>query len=317
MSTHAANSRRQFLATSAEKVCAGTAGAALVGRLGRPAKANEPTARTLKLSRELDTTVRRPRGLAVDPAGRLFVGHDDGVLVLDSDGQRLTNLATPKPVRCLAVQPKGQLLVGFAREIQAYDSQLKQSAVWGAVPDGSVVNGIACVDQDVFVADSQQRVVWHFDGRGKLRDAVKRTIAGFAAAPAFFTLAAGRDARIHIVNPLRHRIETYRSSGEYESSWGRKSRQLDGFSGCCNPVGLVQLADGRFVTAERGQGVVKLFDRGGHFERVLIDSATAVETPARRSGSDNCETGGVDLAVDTRDRVYVLDRDSGGIRVLA
>ena len=72
--------------------------------------------------------------------------------------------------------------------------------------------------------------------------------------------------------------------------------QLDGFSGCCNPSHIAMLSNGSFVTSEKGIERVKVHLPSGDFKCVV-------------AGPKQFEPGtvGLDLAVDSGDRIYVLD----------
>ena len=87
----------------------------------------------------------------------------------------------------------------------------------------------------------------------------------------------------------------------------------DAFSGCCNPVAMALLGDGRVVTAEKGLERVSVYR-----ERRVGDAMTGVleaivAPPDRFPGepkicvsTDQCQSCGPDVAVDARGRVLVL-----------
>jgi sugar lactone lactonase YvrE len=131
-------------------------------------------------------------------------------------------------------------------------------------------------------------------------------------------MTATEDGTRYIANPARHRVETYSPDGKFIGTWGEKSRDVSGFSGCGNPVGLAQLDDGRFVTAERGHPRVKVYDATGKFLGQLTGPAKFADN-ARVSGADQaqgCQSGGLDVAVDSKDRLLVLDRVTGDVHVI-
>ena len=79
--------------------------------------------------------------------------------------------------------------------------------------------------------------------------------------------------------------------------------RIDGFSGCCNPSHIALLADGAFVTAEKGLPRVKIHNIDGSLRCV-------VATP------DQFEEGvtGLDVAVDAEGRIHVLDPSRNVVR---
>ena len=92
---------------------------------------------------------------------------------------------------------------------------------------------------------------------------------------------------------------------------------MDGFCGCCNPVNIALLSDGSFVTCEKGLVRVKVYDSDGAFVGVVAGpellmggrTPKVCETPAQ------CQDGGFDVAVDAKDRVYVLDTLQNTVRI--
>jgi Lon protease-like protein len=109
-----------------------------------------------------------------------------------------------------------------------------------------------------------------------------------------------------VVNPGKLRVETYSLDGDFgrDSTWGRSGPTPADFVGCCNPVHIAQLPDGRFVTSEKGSPRVKVYSEAGEFECV-------VATPA--SFSDKAKN--LDLAVDASGRIYVLDAVRKAVRI--
>ncbi len=319
MSDRGSASRRQFLSQTGQRACLATTATSLVARPATVLQAAVVKEISLQVVREFVVKVSRPRGLAVDRMGRLFVGSDKGVVVLNLKGRQLTQIRIDRPVRCLATRRTGELLVGKAHEIEVFGADLMPGGSWESLGENALVTALVSVGAETFVGDSKNGVVWHFDEHGRVVKSIQRTPAGFATPPGFFSMTAGDGDRLHIVNPLRHRVETYRTNGEFVSSWGRKSRDVEGFSGCCNPVAIAMRSDGRFVTAERGQIEFKLFDKQGEFQQVVkkTDSVRTVDAQTRIDNDKSCTLGGVDLAVDDQDRVYALDGKSGIIRVLA
>jgi hypothetical protein len=80
--------------------------------------------------------------------------------------------------------------------------------------------------------------------------------------------------------------------------------ELDGFSGCCNPTHIAILNDGSFVTSEKGIVRVKIIDPTGKFK-------TVVATP------DDFEKGttGLDIAIDSEERIILLDPLRNQVRI--
>lgn len=308
-------SRRQFLSR-------GTAGAALLGMGGVLASPTDHSKAPSTLAdgrpERFATGARRARKIAVGPEDRICVAADQAVLVFDRDGSRRSRIELNRPARCLAFRGDGNLLVGLLDHLEVYDANGHCRARWESLGERAVVSGITVAGEDVFVADAGNQVVWRYRPEGTRADCIKPTPQGFVAPAEFFTVAASPSG-IHVGNPGRHRIETYTVDGRFVSAWGERSRLPEGFSGCCNPVSFAVLPDGRFATAERGLPRVKLYDAEGRFLELLA-GPEQFDANARASSDEvafGCHTGGLDIAIDSRNRVVVLDRVTAEVLILS
>ncbi|MDR1962757.1 MAG: hypothetical protein LBQ50_03155 [Planctomycetaceae bacterium] len=177
----------------------------------------------------------------------------------------------------------GQLLVAHPDRLAVYSMNGELRFSW-SVPDAkSAIWSLAITDHAVFAADTGQCVVYQFDEKGTIlktlgQPLVKKTkpdslsdpsdlelmetFPGFSVYFSPITLTVSRKTGlIHVANPGQHRIETFTPDGYWEPSlsWGNASGDLAGFVGCCNPVSISTLADGRIVTAEKFVTRVKVF----------------------------------------------------------
>ena len=75
------------------------------------------------------------------------------------------------------------------------------------------------------------------------------------------------------------------------------------------------LADGRFVTCEKGLPRVKIYSASGEFESVVAGVETFAAN-ARACGPSDCTAGGLDAVVDSQGRIVVLDFVTGDVRVM-
>jgi len=132
----------------------------------------------------------------------------------------------------------------------------------------------------------------------------------------YFDLAMGPDGLLWVANPGRHQIEAYTAKGDRESAWGKFGNTLSDFTACCNPVNFAVMADGGFVTCEKGVVRIKVYDAGGSFTGVvagpeqLTGGAWSIsKTPEQRQHVR------FDVAADNAGHVYVLDRDRSVVRI--
>ena len=102
------------------------------------------------------------------------------------------------------------------------------------------------------------------------------------------------------------------------ASWGKRSRGLDGFSGCCNPVSVAVTDSGEFVTAERGQPRIKLFGKDGKFRSVIAGPEAFDAEEHEKVDTDaelvTCQNGGIEVGL-LGDQVVALDHTTASFRL--
>lgn len=325
-------SRRKFLGRSAlGAVAAGLADTATAGPAA-PAVDNpwrydveqlrRVDPKLLGYTREGGFPVEHPasRRVVYGPDGRLFIAAGPSVLVFSREGQRVGAVRVGDQVRCLRVAPDGRLWVGLRDHVRVVTVEGEEIARWPAFSGSPFLTGLALGGEDVFVADSGNRVVYRCDrqGRVQLRLGEKnpdRAIPGLILPSPFLDVEVGEDGLVRVNNPGRHKVEVYTREGDLELSWGRPGVAIDSFCGCCNPVGIALLPDGAVVTAEKGLPRVKVFRAAGEMETVVAgpDDFAPVTSEARASIPTDTGHDGLDVAVDGSGRVAVLDRVGGAV----
>ena len=142
-----------------------------------------------------------------------------------------------------------------------------------------------------------------------------RNIPGFIVPSPFFDVKIAADGLLRVTNPGRHCVEAYTVEGDLEFSWGKPGAAIENFCGCCNPVNLAPLADGRMVTFEKGIPRVKVYGTDGAFECVVAGTESFAEN-AKVCGPSDCTLGGLAGAVDARGRIYILDLVAAEVRIM-
>jgi sugar lactone lactonase YvrE len=267
------------------------------------------------------------RAVAVGPEDRIFVAGDRTIRSFAPDGKKLNELALEQEPFCLAVgnaehKSPGRIYVGMRDHIEVFNADGTRESAWERPPGKrTVLTSIAAAEDDVFVADAGALVVWHYDLQGKLLGSIgkrdpERGIPGFVIPSPYFDVAVAPDGLLRVVNPGAHRIEAFTFDGHLEVSWGKRGLGIEAFCGCCNPSHIAIMADGRVVTAEKGISRVKVYSESGKFECVVVgpdvlapNRLAAVET------RDELRLHPVELAVDSRDRILVLDPAVGCVRI--
>jgi sugar lactone lactonase YvrE len=107
-----------------------------------------------------------------------------------------------------------------------------------------------------------------------------------------------------VAHPQKHRVERYRFDGQLTAKFGRFGMHDPAdFGGCCNPTNITTTPDGLIAVSEKAPPRVKLFTADGIF---LAQSTTEIFDPATKN---------IDLAVDTRGRLYATDQVRCAIEV--
>lgn len=238
-------------------------------------------------------------GSFVASAGRTLIR-------IGPDGKMLHTADLPEAIRCLALAPNGDLAVGFARRFVICAPGFEIKAEGPDLAEKAILTSLAAGSNVVYAADAGQRMVWSFDPTGRMlgRNEGPAATGGFVVPSPHFDVALDRGGTLWVANPGELRIESYGPDGKPGRSWGKPGFAIDAFCGCCNPADFALAADGSFVTSEKGLARVKVHHADGSLESVVAGPADFDE-----------DTIGLDVAVDARGRVLVVDPKRNTIRI--
>jgi hypothetical protein len=264
--------------------------------------------------------ITEPHRLALGPENRVYVAGKSGLCVLDRRGAHLADLALSGPARCVGVATDGTVYAGLRDHVEVYDRKGTRLATWDSPGKKVWFTGLAVGENDIFVADSGDRVVLRYDKSGKLLGRIgeknaERNVPGLIVPSPYLDVALGHDGLLRVNNFGRHRVEVYTAGGDLEQTWGQPSNGIRGFCGCCNPTGLAMLPDGRYVTCEKGLPRVKVCSAEGKLDCVVAGTESFPENTKAHSMAD-CTVGGLDAEADEQGQVYVLDLITCGVRVM-
>lgn len=271
-------------------------------------KAADPSLVTYRETRNYETGAEQVGGIAI-AGDRIYLGADDYLQVFDKKGKQILKVTLPRFPRCLTVDEQGNILVGFRNFISLYSPDGHLIWTGDSLDARAVFTSVRMTRSVIYVADAGHRTVCRYDTTGRYINSFRGKTKiegndGFIVPSPFFDLAIDPDGQLWVVNPGKHAIEQYTSDGDLRGWWGNMNPTIDGFCGCCNPAHMDIMADGSFVTSEKGIVRIKIHKPSGSL-------ATVVALP------DKFREDGLapDIAVDKHGIVYALDYDRKTIRI--
>lgn len=248
-------------------------------------------------------------GLAMDGAGKIYVSGKDGVEIFNASGNPETKFKIEGTANCITISDNGTIFLGLQDHIEIWNNSGKQLGKWSSFGPEAVITSVAVKENEVFVADAGQKVVYHCGYKGNLLNKIglkdpATGVPGFIIPSPYFDLGISNDGNLWVVNPGRHSFEKYTPDGMLITSWSKASMAMEGFCGCCNPSNFAFLNDSLFVTSEKGIERVKIYNTKGTFLAVVATPDQFVQG-----------TTGLDLAVDKQNRIFILDPVKKMIRI--
>jgi hypothetical protein len=263
-----------------------------------------------------------PRCLAVLADGTIYVGLRDHVEVFDSKGQRQAawpGLGERTFLTSIAVSGSDVFLADAGNAVVVHcdttGKVIERMGLKGS-DEGQIAGGSGKRE----LADGSDHSPSAKPSALPLPPSASRHQASAFLVPSpYFDVAVAPDGLLRVVNPGLCRVETYTFNGDMEGSWGHNSAKIDGFCGCCNPVNIAVLPDGGVVTAEKGLIRVKVYNADGSLRGVVAgpDQLVAGGAAYVFQNAADAQASGFDVAVDSQQRVLVLDTIKNTVRIFA
>ena len=301
-------SRRQFFGRSAQSIAA--IGVAV--QTGASASNARP-----KPGGWFSTGFGQTRDMTVAD-GLIYVAGDSAVAVFKSSGELVRRVDFDYTPRCIAVEGS-EMVVGFRDRLWLCDLAGKPKIKTQRLAKDAALTSLTIAgDGSIYAADGGVGAIWKLDSDGKIIERLAGGKGGRFAVPKSFFPITWADDSLVVAHPGRHRVEKYDADGELKLRWGRRTRGLDGFTGCCNPVSVVVTESGQFVTAERGQPRIKLFDNDGKLRSVIAEPEAFDISEHERVDTDadlvTCQNGGIEVAL-LGEQVIALDHTIASFRL--
>jgi sugar lactone lactonase YvrE len=257
----------------------------------------------------IEVNIEVLRAIALDMEDNIYVSGKEKLLIYDKVGKLLQEIPTQIEAFCMCISEKGILYLGSRKFIQLYNLQGELLDTWTIHNEKAILTSLAVDENNLYLADAGNKIVYRYNLQGEFLNEIgkkdlEQEIDGFIIPSPFFDLAIGRDGELWAVNSGRHQLESYDAEGHQISSWNKSSMDVDGFSGCCNPSHIALLSNGSFVSSEKGIERIKISSPSGEFLSVVAPPE------AFEKG-----TKGIDLAIDSEDRIIAIDTKKNSIRI--
>jgi len=262
-----------------------------------------------RLERRISLHLQRPVAICALKQ-YIFVAADKAVYIQGLETNQWAQLlALPASPTALQANDK-QIFVGLRRQLAIYEYSTPQNSVafQGYSPqpltwdfgERSYITAILPVGEEIWLADSGQRIVLRFrHGRLVGQIAAQNPATGYPGlivpSPCV-DLAKTAAGDILLNNPGKLRVEIWSPQGYLRNAFGQPTMANEGFAGCCNPVAIACLPDGRIVTAEKGLGRVKIYTAAGIWQEIIA-------APPLLSQGGNI----IDIATSRKGEILVLD----------
>lgn len=183
-----------------------------------------------------------PNCIAVDDSKNIYVLINKTKTVKNKFRGQIVENKLSEGVICAVYDIKGNRLKEFPI------SNVKTAS-------GARVNG-----DKLFISDVSSSVVNIYD---KNTGELIKSIGGMRPCCSILDLDVTKDDQILVANLGSFRVDAFNLEGEKLVSFGERGKEINQFSGCCNPVSLRKLDNGCIITVEKTPTRIKVYSKEG------------------------------------------------------
>ncbi len=257
-------------------------------------------------SKNIQLPINQAKGIEYNN-GFYYVISDSNLLKLNNSGQILFQIELNAVPTAIAVD--NDIWIALTNQVVRYDLEGNSVSQWDDFGARSVITSLAVSDDNIYIADAGNRVVYEYTIDGNIIQRIgeedeQKDVPGFIIPSPYFDIDITEEGYLWATDPGRHSLENFNPNGTMRTSWTRSSVQTEGFCGCCNPSHMAIRNDNSFITSEKGIARVKVYDQHGEYVGVVAspDMFDKYGEPA-------------DICVDEEGNVILLDFSRKQIRI--
>ena len=259
-----------------------------------------------QVSRTHDFPGAKLKAVAAAPGGRIAVGGEYFLTMLDSEFNVLWDTDTYESIEAIAVHGN-TVYAATENTIMLYTLAGDFITEWGPYEDNSLITSLSANDNYVAVADASFKRVWILNLDGGVTYFFGHEGQRFIIPSPCFDIHIKHDNTILVVNPGRQRIETRDLKGNIISFFGEPGLAPEAFSGCCNPSHFALLDENHVVTSEKGISRIKIMKTTGELKEYvatpdLLESTLPLDLAVSESGE-------IMAASSAESKLYIFTRN--------
>jgi hypothetical protein len=238
----------------------------------------------------------------------IYLSADSSIIRIDSNFKIIDKIEfNNKPKN--AILRNDSLFVLFDNYFAIYDKNNKLLIESNQINEKSYFTAFDIKADKIFIADAMEKKVHVFSLNAEklysfLGTSNRQNVTEFVIPSPFFHLEFDAQNELWITNPGIHLLQNYSEIGELKKSWGESSMQIHGFSSCCNPAYFSIFKNGNFLTSEKSNVRVKVYDAQGNFLYKVADAKQL-----------NIKKKAPQPAIDDNGNIYLLDFENKLLRI--